>query len=259
NGLFCDGSETCDPALDCQAGTPPTIDDGVGCTDDSCDEVGDVIVNSPNNPTGTIIRKGELQTFLRALPENLMVLLDEAYGDFVDDPDWPDSLALGGGRPFIVLRSFSKIYGLAGLRVGFGVGPEDLIGYMNRTREPFNVNRLAQAAAAAALGDEGYRRRAIEVVRRGRSDLYAAFDRLGLRYLESQANFIFLRVEEGDAVFEELMRRGVIVRPGSAFDCPEWVRVTVGLPEENRKLVEALEKVGETGAEGPGERPIHLE
>ena len=113
-----------------------------------------IFLCSPNNPTGTIIQKGALVSFLEALPENTLVLLDEAYGDFVDDPEWPDSLALLKQYPLIVLRSFSKIYGLAGLRVGYGLGDKDLIGYMHRVREPFNVNQLAQVAAIAALGDD---------------------------------------------------------------------------------------------------------
>ncbi|MEE9275052.1 MAG: histidinol-phosphate transaminase, partial [bacterium] len=201
---------------------------------------------SPNNPPGAIIPKADLAGFLEELPVSVIVLLDEAYGDFVEDPEWPDSLSLAGGRPLIVLRSFSKIYGLAGLRIGYGVGPEDLIAYMDRTREPFNVNLLAQAAAAAALEDEAYRVRAVENVRRGRRALYAAFEGMGLSYLESQANFIFVRVGkgegEGEAVAEALGRLGVIIRPGAVFGCPEWVRVTVGAPEENEKLIRALEK-----------------
>ncbi|MBI3024659.1 MAG: histidinol-phosphate transaminase [Candidatus Tectomicrobia bacterium] len=199
-----------------------------------------VFLCSPNNPTGAIVPARDLIPFLEGLPPRVLVLLDEAYGDFVEDPEFPDSVSLAGRHPVIVLRSFSKIYGLAGLRVGFGVGDEGLIGYMDRVREPFNVNLLAQAAAAAALDDEEFRQRAIETVREGRRRLYTAFRRMELDYLESQANFIFVRVGDGDAVFEALMRQGVIVRPGSVFGCPEWVRVTVGLPEEEERLLRAL-------------------
>jgi len=202
-----------------------------------------IFLCSPNNPTGTIIPGRELLPFLEDLPRSVIVLLDEAYGDFVEDPDWPDAIPPAERRPLIVLRSFSKIYGLAGLRVGYGVGPESLIGYMDRVREPFNVNVLAQAAAAAALEDEEFRRRTVAAVREGRRRLYAAFGRLGLQYLESQANFIFVRVGDADAVTEALLRQGVIVRPGTAFGCREWVRVTVGLPEEEEKLLRALARI----------------
>ncbi|MBI3128135.1 MAG: histidinol-phosphate transaminase [Candidatus Tectomicrobia bacterium] len=202
-----------------------------------------IFLCSPNNPTGAILPERELVPFLKSLPPRAMVLLDEAYGDFVEDPAFPDSIALSGRFPLVVLRSFSKIYGLAGLRVGLGVGREELIGYMDRVREPFNVNLLAQAAAAAALDDEAYRRKAIETVKEGRRRLYAAFRRMELPCLESQANFVFVRVGDGDGVFEALMRRGVIVRPGSVFGCPEWIRVTVGLPGEDARFLEALREI----------------
>ncbi len=201
-----------------------------------------VFLCSPNNPTGGILTRDELVSFLENLPEGVLVLLDEAYGDFVDDPDWPDSVALTERFPLVVLRSFSKIYGLAGLRVGFGVGAEEVVGYMNRVREPFNVNELAQAAALAALDDADYKERAVALVRAGREALYRAFDAMGLEYVRSQANFVFVRVGEGDAALEALVRTGVIVRPGSAFGCPAWIRVTVGLPAENERFLRALER-----------------
>jgi histidinol-phosphate aminotransferase len=184
-----------------------------------------------------------LVSFLENLPANILVLLDEAYGDFVEDPDWPDSLALIDRFPLIVLRSFSKIYGLAGLRVGYGIGNEELIGYMHRVREPFNVNQLAQAAAVAALEDEEFRARIIREVSSERKRYGESFKRMGLEYIESQANFIFVRVGSSDDVTEALMRRGLIVRPGSVFGCPEWVRITVGVPEENSLLLDTLLKI----------------
>ena len=196
-----------------------------------------IFLCSPNNPTGGILTEGELVAFLEKLPEGLLVLLDEAYGDFADDPSYPDSVSLVERFPLVVLRSFSKIYGLAGLRVGFAVSREGVVGYMNRVREPFNVNQLAQAAALAALEDDGYKERAVTLVREGREALYAAFGEMGLEYVESQANFIFVRVGDGDAVTGALMREGVIVRPGSAFGHPEWIRVTVGLPGENARFL----------------------
>lgn len=202
-----------------------------------------VFLCSPNNPTGGILAEGELVSFLEDIPKGALVLLDEAYGDFVDAPDWPDSIALTERFPLIVLRSFSKIYGLAGLRVGYGIGPAEMIGYMNRVREPFNVNQLAQVAALAALEDDDYRREAIALVENGRRYLYGSFDELKLAYLESQANFIFVQVGDADAVSRALMQKGVIVRSGSAFGCPEWIRVTVGLEAENTRLVQALGEI----------------
>ncbi|MBT6393201.1 MAG: histidinol-phosphate transaminase [Nitrospinaceae bacterium] len=199
-----------------------------------------IFLCSPNNPTGTILEKKALVSFLEALPENTLVLLDEAYGDFVDDPEWPDSLALIEQYPLIVLRSFSKIYGLAGLRVGYGIGNKELIGFMHRVREPFNVNQLAQVAAVAALGDEGFRESSIRMNREERQKYYLVFRELGIAFIESQANFIFINVRNGDAVTEALLKLGLIVRPGSAFGCPEWIRVTIGTPEENTGLSAGL-------------------
>lgn len=199
-----------------------------------------VFLCSPNNPTGGILAEDELVSFLEKLPDGLLVLLDEAYGDFADDPAYPDSVSLIERFPLVVLRSFSKIYGLAGLRVGFALSREGVVGYMNRVREPFNVNQLAQAAALAALEDDNYKERAVALVREGREALYAAFGGMGLEYAESQANFIFVRVGDGDAAMNALMREGVIVRPGSAFGHPEWIRVTVGLPEENDRFLSKL-------------------
>lgn len=200
-----------------------------------------VFLCSPNNPTGGILTAGELIPFLEALPAaGVLVLLDEAYGDFVDAPDYPDSVSLIERFPLVVLRSFSKVYGLAGLRAGFGVSREGVVAYMNRVREPFNVNHLAQAAALAALEDDGYRSRARALVREGKETLYRAFDGMGLPCLRSEANFVFVRVGDGDAVTRGLMREGVIVRPGSAFGHPEWIRATVGLAPENARLLDAL-------------------
>lgn len=199
-----------------------------------------IFLCSPNNPTGGILAEEQLVVFLEKLPEGLLVLLDEAYGDFADDPAYPDSVSMVERFPLVVLRSFSKIYGLAGLRVGFALSREGVIEYMNRVREPFNVNQLAQAAALAALEDDEYKERAVALVREGREALYAAFSKMGLEYVESQANFIFVRVGDGDGAMNALMREGVIVRPGSAFGHPEWIRVTVGLEAENERFLSKL-------------------
>ena len=208
-----------------------------------------VFLCSPNNPTGAILPGDELVAFLTRLPGGVLTLLDEAYVDFADDPAFPDSMALIDRFPIVALRSFSKIYGLAGLRVGFGVSRSGVVEYMDRVREPFNVNRLAQAAALAALEDDDYRERAVALVREGREALYRAFDEMGVEHLRSQANFVFARVGDGDAATEALTREGVIVRAGGAFGCPAWIRVTVGLAPENERFLAALRRfLGRGGA-----------
>lgn len=209
-----------------------------------------VFLCSPNNPTGAILPGDELVSFLARLPGGVLTLLDEAYGDFADDPAFPDSMALIDRFPIVALRSFSKIYGLAGLRVGFGVGRSGVVEYMNRVREPFNVNRLAQAAALAALEDDDYRERAVALVREGREALYRAFDEMGVEHLRSQANFVFARVGDGGAATEALAREGVIVRAGGAFGCPGWIRVTVGLGPENERFLAALRRFLGRGGSG---------
>ncbi len=209
-----------------------------------------VFLCSPNNPTGAILPGDELVSFLARLPGGVLTLLDEAYGDFADDPAFPDSMALIDRFPIVALRSFSKIYGLAGLRVGFGVGRSGVVEYMNRVREPFNVNRLAQAAALAALEDDDYRERAVALAREGREALYRAFDEMGVEHLRSQANFVFARVGDGDAASEALAREGVIVRAGGAFGCPGWIRVTVGLGPENERFLAALRRFLGRGGSG---------
>jgi histidinol-phosphate aminotransferase len=167
----------------------------------------------------------------------------------VEDPDYPDSIAaLRQDRPIVVLRTFSKIYGLAGLRLGYGVSHPDLIDMMNRVRAPFNVNSLAQAAAMAALDDEEHVRRTREVNRTGMAYLKAELERLGLECVPSWANFLMVKVGNGVRVYEALLRLGVIVRPIGFYGFPEYVRVTVGLPEENERFAAALREVLGNGA-----------
>ncbi|MFQ5894476.1 MAG: histidinol-phosphate transaminase [Nitrospinota bacterium] len=201
-----------------------------------------IFLCNPNNPTGTIVGEPAFGAFVREVPSRSLLLVDEAYGDFAEDPSFPDTLSyLAEGRAVFILRTFSKIFGLAGLRVGFGVGPAPLVRHMHRTKEPFNVNLLAQAAALAALEDEEYRRSVRGRVLAGRRQLCAGFERLGLDYVPSEANFIFVRVGAGRRMQEALLARGVVVRPGTAFGHPEHVRVTVGREEENELFLSALE------------------
>ena len=172
------------------------------------------------------------------------MLLDEAYAEFAVDPGFPQGRAyLADDRPLVVVRTFSKAYGLAGVRIGYGIAPPGLVDFLNRLRLPFNANGPAQAAAAASLGDRGHLERSVAVAREGLERLYALFDRLGLRYLPSQANFVAVRVGDGDRVYRALLDRGVIVRSARSFGMPEWIRVTVGLPGELDRFEAALAEV----------------
>ena len=204
-----------------------------------------VFVCSPNNPTGTIVKKVELDRFLEELPERTILVLDEAYGDFVEDRDYPDSLEyVRKGRPVIVLRTFSKLYGLAGLRIGYALGRKELVDSLYQVREPFPVNRLAQVAGVAALKDRDHARRSLRLVHEGRAYLYQELGRMGLSYVPSQANFVFIDFgRNSDEVFKDLLREGVIIRPGMIWKYPTFARVTIGGMEDNRRFIKALRKV----------------
>jgi histidinol-phosphate aminotransferase len=192
-----------------------------------------VILGNPNNPTGTIFRRAEWERFLGRAPKDVGILLDEAYAEFAVDPDFPVGREyLDEGRPLVMARTFSKAYGLAALRIGYGIAPRELVDYMNRLRLPFNANGPAQAAATAALEDEEHVARSLQLTRRGLDRLGRFFDSQGIPYIPSQANFVLARVGQADAVFEALLDRGVIIRSARSFGMPEWVRVTVGTPEE---------------------------
>jgi histidinol-phosphate aminotransferase len=203
-----------------------------------------VFLANPNNPTGTIYRRDAWERFLGKMPPDLLLIVDEAYFEYVQDPAYPDSLRYhAADRAILTLRTFSKLYGLAGLRIGYGVGSKELIDMMQRVRQPFNVNAAAQWAALAALDDIDHVKRSLEVNRQGIEYLRAEFIRLGLQFVPSDANFILVRVGKGQAVFKQLLSQGVIVRPMEGYRFPEHVRVTVGTMEENRKFVDALQRV----------------
>ncbi len=199
-----------------------------------------VFVANPNNPTGTRVTDAELDDFIRRLPAHVMAVLDEAYIEFLDDP--PPSIEYAMKRNVVVRRTFSKIVGLAGLRIGYGVAQKECIDLLQRVRQPFNTNAVAQAGALAALDDAAHIRKTKAVTRRGLAYLYREFERLKLEYVPSCANFVLVNVGDGDEVFRGLQRRGVIVRPMRGYKMPEWVRVTVGTAEENRKFIRALEQ-----------------
>ena len=204
-----------------------------------------VFLCNPNNPTGTIIHRGELDRFLGRLPGHVLVVMDEAYAEYADDPEFPNTMDdLKRDAPILVLRTFSKIYGLAGLRIGYGMASAMVIEAMNRVRLPFNTNSPAQEAARAALSDEAHLSRSLRINREGRRYLSEAFRRLGLRYLPSQANFILLDTgQDGLTVFEQLLKRGVIVR----FIKDHWLRISIGRSVENRRFVLALSEILKKG------------
>jgi len=204
-----------------------------------------ILLNSPNNPTGTVFPRKAWEDFLAFLPPTVTVVLDEAYIDFVDDPEVPESLNyVNEERPLVGLRTFSKAYGLAGLRVGYGFGPSELMDYLNRLRLPFNINRLAQVGARAALTDTEFLEHTRELVYTGRAFLEEGLKRLGLTYVPSQANFILIYLgREGREVYEAMLKQGVIIRAMDAYGFPEHIRVNVGLPEENQRFLATLKQV----------------
>jgi histidinol-phosphate aminotransferase len=202
-----------------------------------------VFVANPNNPTGTSVKPGELMEFVRAIPDHVVLALDEAYIEFLDDK--ADLLPeIRKGRPnLLLMRTFSKIYGLAGLRIGYGIGAPHLVAELEKIRQPFNLNAIAQAAAIAALDDSSYADRTRRNNARGLRLYARAFRHFGLEFVPSSANFILVRVGEGQRVFEELQKRGVIVRPLGLYQLPGWIRITVGTPKQNQRCLEALQLV----------------
>jgi len=202
-----------------------------------------VYVCSPNNPTGTANSEAELLAFARALPPHVVAVFDEAYAEYVDPA--PDLRALlREGRNVVCLRTFSKIFGLASLRVGYGYAAAETVALLNRVRQPFNVNAIAQAAAIAALDDREFTEKCALENRRGLAQLEKGFAALGLPVVPSVANFILVRVGDGAGVYGTLQRRGVIVRPMKPYGMPEWLRVTVGTQAQNERLLSELSTAG---------------
>jgi len=218
-----------------------------------------VFVANPHNPTGTIVGKREVDQLLARLPTRALLVLDEAYGEYVYHlPDFPRADEyIAQGAPVIGLRTFSKMYGLAGLRVGYGLASPEIIRALNQPRSPFNVNLAAQAAAVAATSDDEFVQRGLEVNTRGLETLYGVFEKLGLPYIPSHANFVMAdTLRPCRAVFDALLRKGVIVRTGDVFGMPTHIRVTVGTPSQIEKFAVALEEIlpliGQTAEDSGG-------
>lgn len=198
-----------------------------------------VFLPNPNNPTGTANSAAEIVAFAESLPPHVVFVYDEAYAEYVESPADLRPL-IAAGRKIICTRTFSKIYGLAGLRLGYGYGPRELIALLNRVRQPFNINAIALAAGEAALDDVEWVRRSRAINAAGLKQLAAGFSKLGLEFIPSTGNFITVRVGEGGRVFAELQKRGVIIRPMGSYAMPEWVRITVGDDAQNTRCLREL-------------------
>jgi len=204
-----------------------------------------VFVCNPNNPTGTIVRKKELNAFVEALPDHVVLILDEAYFEFVDDEEYPDAIDyIREGRHVVALRTFSKLYGIAGLRIGYTLASPELTAVMERVREPFPVSRVAEAAALGAVDDDEFKSKVLANNGESKRFLYKSFDRLGLSYAETQTNFMFVDLEvDAKEAAQALLERGYLIRPGTLWKHPTFARITFGTMEENRGFVAALTKV----------------
>lgn len=203
-----------------------------------------IFVANPNNPTGTLLSKESLYAFLKQVPGHVLVVLDEAYDEYLSADH--QSEAIGWLKEFenlIISRTFSKAYGLAGLRIGFGLCHPDIADMMNRVRQPFNVNSIAQAAAVASLADDDFVARSYALNQAGMAQLVQGFNKLGLSYIPSYANFVSVKVDNAAEVNRQLLQKGVIVRPVANYEMPEYLRVSVGLYAENAKFLEVLEKI----------------
>ena len=201
-----------------------------------------IFIPNPNNPTGTLISQSKIDKFMSRLPENIIVVFDEAYFEFLDNP--PDTLQyVREGRNIVVLRTFSKIHGLAGLRIGYGIAQTDLINVLQKTRQPFNVNALAYAGALAALADDAHQRETKRVVDAGRAYLEEQFAEMKFKFVPGAANFVMVNVGNGAATFKELLARKIIVRRLKGYKLPEWIRISVGTMEQNRKCIAALKEI----------------
>ncbi len=203
-----------------------------------------IFVANPNNPTGTMVTADETMAFMKRVPDDVLVVFDEAYYEYVDRSDYPQTLPyVLKGRNFIITRTFSKIYGLAGLRIGYGIASPPLVETLNRVRQPFNCSLVGQAAARAALKDTVHVAKSKEQNAIGKAFLYDAFDNMGLGYVGSEGNFIMLHLEQsGTDVADGLLKEGVIVRPIGGYGYPNAVRVTIGTQQENEKFIDALVK-----------------
>jgi len=202
----------------------------------------EIFIANPNNPTGTLLSQDEIDRFMAKVPEHIVVIFDEAYYEFLPNP--PDVLKyVREGRNVVVLRTFSKIQGLANLRIGYGLAHRELIDVLQKTRQPFNANGIAQAGALAGILDDDHQRKTRDLTIEGRTWLQSEFAEMGLEYVPSHANFILVNVGNGGTVFKSLMQKGIIVRDMNAYGLPEWIRVSIGTMNQNRRFLEELKSL----------------
>ena len=204
-----------------------------------------VFIGNPDNPSGTYVTTKEVRSFLKDLSDDLLIFFDEAYFEYVRANDYPNTIALLKESPNIIItRTFSKMYALAGLRIGYGIASSEIVDILNRVREPFNVNSLAQVAALASLKDRLYYKRIAKIINAQKRFLYCNFRKMGLSFVETATNFILVDVQQNSSkVFQELLRKGVIVRDMSFWGLKSFIRVSIGTEKENRKLISALKEV----------------
>jgi len=202
-----------------------------------------IFIANPDNPTGTYLNRREVDVFLKDMPSNVICYFDEAYYELVETKDFSDTIRYLDSKNIVISRSFSKSYGLAGIRCGYGIAKKEIIEYLDKVREPFNVNYLAQVAAIAALDDEKFLKKIREVIFEGKRFLYREFKRLGIDFIPTQANFILFKIKDSQKIYSELLKKGIIVREMSQWGLKDFIRVTIGKKEENRRFIEALKKI----------------
>lgn len=204
-----------------------------------------VFVDIPNNPTGTIVYEDELSEFIDGIDDDCLIVLDEAYFGYNTGKDYPDILSFfRNNKNVFVLRTFAKLYGLAGLRIGYGIGDEEIVDYLNRVRQPFNVNSLAQAGARAALDDKKHVKQTLETNRRGKEFLYKAFEDMDIEYIPTHANYILFDVkQDAEEIYNKLLHKGVIIRLMKGYGYETHLRVTVGTEDQNGKFIDCLREV----------------
>jgi len=221
---------------------PGFVHDLDGMADAITEHTREIFIANPNNPTGTMVGQEEIDRFMERVPDNVIVIFDEAYYEFLDNP--PDTLKfVREGRNVVVMRTFSKIQGLAGLRIGYGLAPVSLAEILQKTRQPFNANSIAQAGALAALLDIDHQAKTKVLTDAGRCFFEDSFAAMDLEYVPSRANFVLVKVGDGDGVFDAMLRRGVIVRAMRGYKLPEWVRISIGTEAENQRCLDVLQEV----------------
>jgi len=208
-----------------------------------------IFLCNPNNPTGTIVNKEAVDRFMKQIPDDIIVVFDEAYCDYVENKNYVNGLPfVSEGKNVIVVRTFSKIAGIAGVRVGYAIARQELISYLRRVVNPFTTNRLAQVAALASLDDEEHRKKVLNSNHEGKKYLYNELKKLELFYVLTETNFIFIDVKkDSETIFEKLLKKGVIIRPGKPYGCANFIRVTIGTAYENKKFIQAIREIKNVG------------